>query len=170
MPHWTKVLIHGPEDKRGNQHSYSEVRSFHQGWKDLKHGEPLEENTAKALLEIGEKGISRPWKEAGFHWAIARVDGVVEIIMLRPMTQNGSHAREHNLNKTAIGIFCEEFTEDFIERLVVLVKFLRKIYKIPTDSILGRWEVNPLKPQPAGASIEAVRQRIAESAGETSYD
>lgn len=163
MPHWTKVLIHPPYDKRGENHTFEQVRTFHTGWKDLKSGAALSESDALTRLDAGETGISRPWKECGFHWAIAAPNDVVEVIMLRPMTQNGAHARENNLNKCAIGVFCENFTPEYLDRLLVLCRYLMKAYKIPVEGIVGRWEVNSRKYPPYDFEIAEFREKVRAS-------
>jgi hypothetical protein len=142
MPHWTKIMLHDSRDKHGRTHSYREIRSFHQSFKDLKAGEVLTETEALGRIDDGETGISRPWKEAGFHYAVERVQGTPEIIMLRPATQNGAHSREGNMNRSALSILIhgdlgeERLADDMTQRLVVLVKYLMKTYKIPVEGII----------------------------------
>jgi hypothetical protein len=161
MPRWTKIIICGARDKRGESHTYAEIRDFHRSYKDLKTGERLSIEAAEERLADGESGISRPWKEAGFHWAIAKgTSGEPEIVMLRPMTQNGAYAREMNLNRNGIGILCEDFSEPFLDRMAVLCKFLLKLYNIPPDQIFGRWEMNPTKNRPHGFCMDDFRTKV----------
>lgn len=161
MPHWTKIVLCDTRDKRGVTHSYDEIREFHRSYKDLKTGEALSEAEAQDRIARGEHGIARPWKEAGHHWAIARgASGEVEVVMLRPMTQNGAYAREQSFNRSAIGIVVEEFSDEFLDRLVVLCRFLVKTYKIRPDQIVGRWERNLSKQKPEGFSGDDVRQQV----------
>lgn len=160
MPHWTNILLHDNVDKRGERHTFAQIRDFHRSYKDLKAGVVLEESDALTRIAAGETGISRPWKEPGHHWAIAEIDGNVETIMLRPMTQNGAHARERNFNKRAIGVLMCGWDERHLEALLKLCRVLMKTYKISVEGIVGRWEFNYSKATPEGFDINEFRQTV----------
>lgn len=177
MPHWTKILIHDAVDNKGLFRTSNEILAYHTGWKDIEAGEPLSEGIATHLIEQGQSGISRPWKECGDHWHIefdARGQWVIK--MMRPMTSNGSHAREGNLNRNAISIRIIQAVEqaneiwygnpdvdELYNTLAKLCKFLMKLYKIPASAVLAHHEITPDSNCPSvhcEFKIEEVRKRL----------
>jgi hypothetical protein len=148
LPHWTKVLIHDSNDNKGVLRRSDEIREYHLGWKDIRAGEPLTEAVATHLISQGESGISRPWKECGDHWHVVQRGDLWDVHMMRPMTANGAHAHEGNLNKSAISVRLVPErgvvgNDTLFERLTVLCKFLLKTYHISPMEVYAHHEVVP---------------------------
>ena len=149
MPHWTKILIHDSIDNKGVRRGSDEILDYHLGWKDIRAGEALPEAVAAHLIAQGESGISRPWKECGDHWHVIYDDatGRWHTRMMRPMTSNGSHAHQGNLNKNAISVrvipsgIVNHTHAQLFDRLTVLCKFLMKTYHIAPTEIFAHHEL-----------------------------
>ena len=85
---------------------------------------------------------TRGWADVGYHFGIEKVDNGYEVIVGRPLTMVGSHAK--GFNRKAIGVvFAGNFNKDKppIDMLRVavyrIIRPLMKTFDIPASRIIG---------------------------------
>lgn len=103
---------------------------------------------------IKEWHLERGWSDIGYHYVICNgykykgeelganvLDG--EIQVGRPIERAGAHARGHNTHSVGICLIgVDEFTELQFMALENLVKGLQVQFGIPSQNVLGHYEVD----------------------------
>jgi N-acetylmuramoyl-L-alanine amidase len=120
---WTHIILHHSLTKDGITVSWPAIRKYH-----------VEQ---------------RNWQDIGYHFGAEMVGkgGDYEILVGRTLDKPGAHTK--GMNTRGIGICCVGNYDvvlpepAMIERLVYLLKWLRKEYKIPIDNIKGHRDFAP---------------------------
>lgn len=107
----------------------------------------------------------RGWDDIGYHFGVEWVMGGYEILIGRTLDKPGAHTL--GKNGVGIGVCClgnfdnEALPEEMIDRLIPLLKWLRKEYQIPRSNIVGHNAFASYKSCPGRLfDIEEIRRRL----------
>lgn len=121
MKKWEYIIVHHSLTKDGNTVSWQAIRKYH-----------------KDILK---------WADIGYHFGIEIINGEIEILFGRSLLKDGAHTKELGMNQKGIGV-CIIGNFDLVApdgaallKLKELIKFLKDVYEIETDNILGHREV-----------------------------
>lgn len=124
MKRWTHIIIHHSLTSDGQTVNWQAIRSWHTG----QHPQSPYQ---------GDKA----WRDIGYHWGVELVNKEYEVLMGRPMDQDGAHTL--GMNDRGIGICCvgnydvEMPPQGMLDKLVQLCSWLTKVYLIPVKNIDG---------------------------------
>lgn len=86
------------------------------------------------------------WRDIGYNFVLDRINGRVEILVGRLLTDMGAHTREMNLNNVGIGICLigdydkSSPSEDAVALLLNLCRSLMTQFHIPPECVIGHRE------------------------------
>ena len=114
---WEYIILHHSLTKDGITVSWPAIRKYH----------------------VEQRG----WRDIGYHFGVEMVTkrGAYEILVGRTLDKSGAHTK--GMNTKAIGICCVgnydlvKPEQAMLDKLVYLLKWLRKEYKIPAKNIKG---------------------------------
>jgi len=144
--HWSYIMLHHSLTKDSQTVSWQAIRRYHKetlGWKDIGYhfgielvGSPIIGN--RELLKARPPQDAREIFEGGY-----------EILVGRPLDQEGAHCKEQGMNQKALGIcFVGNFDEGPVSleqwnKGVIFVASLVKLLDIPTRFIVGHRDYAP---------------------------
>jgi N-acetylmuramoyl-L-alanine amidase len=141
------IIIHHSLTKDSETVSWSAIRRFHK--------------------EV------RGWQDIGYHAGIEKIGGDYEILMGRFFAEVGAHTKELMMNSRGIGICCvgnfdaEPPPEEMLVKLVKFVNWIRRLYDIDAQHVLGHGEVQAMArvPEPKSCpgkmfNMEKLRGRL----------
>jgi N-acetylmuramoyl-L-alanine amidase len=129
--HWSYIMLHHSLTKDGQTVSWQAIRRYHKetlGWKDIGYHFGIE--------FIGAYGNTP-------------LPGGYEILMGRPLDQDGAHCAAQDMNHKAIGIcFIGNFDEDPVpegqwSQGVILARSLTRLLDIPVSFIVPHRDYAP---------------------------
>ena len=94
------------------------------------------------------------WADIGYHFGIELVGDHYEVLVGRPMTEEGAHCKEYGMNRKSLGICfvgnfdIQEPPKEQWDLGVKLVKSLMAVLAIPKGSLSGHREYAPYKSCP----------------------
>lgn len=140
MRKWTHIILHHSLTEDGPTVSWQAIRNYH-------------------VNTLG-------WRDVGYHWGVEWIHRGYEVLMGRPMDQDGAHTR--GMNDRAIGI-CVTGNFDvqtpvsaMFARLVPLLRFLSDVFEIPVDNIEGHRDYASKSCPGKNFSVELVRKLVKE--------
>ena len=90
------------------------------------------------------------WRDVGYNFVLDRINGRVEVLVGRTLTEDGAHTIEMSLNKVGIGIcligdFDKEVPpSDSLELLARICRSLMDQFGIPPENVVGHWEAQAM--------------------------
>ena len=91
--------------------------------------------------------LAQGWRDVGYHWGVELVGDHYEVLMGRPMTEVGAHAKEVNMNERSIGICvvgnfdAEVPSVGVLEATARIVNQLMHLYGILRSEVIGHRDV-----------------------------
>ena len=166
MPRWSHIVIHHSFTGDTKLPDTVGIRRFHTSYRQGGNIITEEEYYEKKAEGLG--GLSRPWKDIGYHWLIERLsDGVPTMIAGRSMMMHGAHCRENGMNRRGIGVCVvgnyDEAPppEDMLEYAADKVAWLCRMYRIPVENIHGHRDFAAYKSCPGTKfDMEYFRERV----------
>src|SRR4030042_6986928 len=100
--HWAYIMVHHSLTKDGKTVSWQAIRKYHMG-----------------LIGSGNKNspdfnpyLANPMRDIGYQFGIELINDHPEILIGRPLKEDGAHCPQQDMNKKAIGIcFVGNFDE-----------------------------------------------------------
>jgi len=122
MNDWKYLVIHHSVTADGKTFDYQAIKKYH--------------------IEV------RGWLDIGYHFVVEKVNDQYEVIVGRPLTMNGAHCYQLNMNEQGIGI-CFVGNYDIAapdEEMIAVAKKriiipLGKMFDIKWNGIIGHREV-----------------------------
>ncbi len=90
------------------------------------------------------------WRDVGYNFVLDRINGRVEVLVGRTLTEDGAHTIEMSLNKVGVGIcligdFDKEVPpNDSLELLARICRSLMDQFGIPQENVIGHWEAQAM--------------------------
>lgn len=99
------------------------------------------------------------WDDIGYHYVIESVEGKPIVVIGRPITKVGAHARGANTGSIGICLVgIEEFSTAMVFKFASMVEQLREVFNLPRKAVFGHCEVGTTKTEcPSGKLMEWVR-------------
>ena len=173
MPHWQSVIVHHTltQDRSDPLPDAVAIRRFHTSFRH--YGDIISEEEYTERHAAGDHGLSRPWRDIGYHWVIETLsDGRPWVIEGRSMMLAGAHTREQGMNRKGIGVAIvgnfdlappEEAT---IEKAASFISWLCRMYHIPVDNVKAHRDYATYKSCPGEKfDMEYLRERVSEYRG-----
>lgn len=95
------------------------------------------------------------WNDIGYHFGVERVGDEFQILEGRPLSENGAHCKQHNMNAKAIGICCignfDEYpppTGQMLALRTLCVDLCKKFSLLPSENIVMHRQFAPYKTCP----------------------
>ena len=178
--HWSYIMLHHSLTKDGTTVSWQAIRRWHMG-----------------LIGSGNKNnpdynpyLEKPMKDIAYHFGIELVgspiignkellkarppqdareifEGGHEVLIGRPLDQEGAHCAAQGMNQKALGIcFIGNFDESPVpeaqwQKGIVLVKSLINLLDIPVSFIMGHRDYAPKSCPGKLFDMEKFRQEVA---------
>lgn len=140
MPRWTHAVIHHSFTGDSTLPDSVAIRRFHTSYREYGNIITPEEYFEKN--EKGLPGLSRPWRDIGYHWVVERLsDGRPWVLQGRSMMNAGAHCPQEGMNRKGIGIcIVGNFDEapppeDIFEKAADHTAWLCRMYRIPVENI-----------------------------------
>lgn len=153
MPKWTHVVMHHSLTPDGELPDTVAIKRFHTSYRQ--GGNIITQEEYNAKKEAGESGLSRPWRDIGYHWMIEVLsDGEPAIVRGRSMMYTGAHTTQQGMNRHGIGVcIVGNFdkappSEKVIETAAEFVAWLCRMYRIPIDNVKAHREFASYKSCP----------------------
>jgi len=96
----------------------------------------------------------RKWSDIGYHFGTELINEDYQVLLGRMPNKPGAHCKQFSMNYNSIGIcFVGNFdlhkpTSLMWEKGLELVRWLKEVYKIPTDHVRGHCEYAAYKSCP----------------------
>lgn len=170
MPKWTHVVVHHsltPDSEKPLPDSVA-IRRFHTSYRQ--YGNIITQEEYHEKKAAGEKGLSPPWKDIGYHWVIERLsDGRPWLLQGRSMMFYGAHCPENGMNRRGIGVCLVGNydkgvpDEDVFEKAADVVGWLCRMYRIPVENVHAHHDFASYKSCPGTQfDMDYFRERVAE--------
>jgi len=170
MPRWNAVVVHHSltEDSNKPLPDAVAIRKFHTSYRQ--GGNIISEEEYKKLSSEGSWGLSRPWRDIGYHWIIETLsDDRPWVLQGRSMMLAGAHTREQGMNRKGIGVcVVGNFDkapppEDTLEKTAAHVSWLCRMYHIPIENVKGHRDYATYKSCPGTQfDMNYFRERVDE--------
>jgi len=152
---WSYIMLHHSLTKDGATVSWQAMRHYHRSYRidGVIVGE--EEYNSRLLEESSLRQIKKgrvfepPWKDIAYHYGIELINDQYEILVGRPLDQEGAHCYQQEMNRKAIGIcFVGNFDESPVpmeqwNKGIIFVASLVKLLDIPYNFIVGHRDYAP---------------------------
>ena len=166
MPRWSHVVVHHSLSADTELVNTVAIRKFHTSFRH--YGDIITEEDYHEKKAEGVSGLSRPWKDIGYHWLVERFpDGVPSVVQGRDMMMHGAHCREQGMNRRGIGVcVIGNFDkapppEDIFEKAAFHVSWLCRMYRVPIENIKGHTEYATYKSCPGKLfDMDYFRERV----------
>lgn len=141
------IVIHHSLTTDGNSYNWGAIRKYHMSWR---HDGRIVNLQESINLKAQGKKIEEPWADIGYHWGIEMINGTLEVLQGRPTPFSGAHCKDANMNQIGIGVcLIGDFDKtqpsyELFQKLRELVQWLKTIYSIPTDNIIGHREAQAI--------------------------
>lgn len=166
MPRWSHVVMHHSLTSDTHLPNSVAIRRFHTSYRH--GGDIISETEYYEKQGEGVSGLSRPWKDIGYHWMIEELsDGEPWMLKGRSMMMHGAHCREQGMNRRGIGVcVVGNFdavppSEKVLEFAADQVAWLCRMYRIPVENIHGHHDFANYKSCPGKRfDMDYFRERI----------
>lgn len=91
--------------------------------------------------------LAQGWRDISYHWGVELVDDYYEVLMGRPMTEVGAHAKEAGMNERSIGIcIVGNFDAEIpslgqLEAAAKIARLVMHLHGVPRDKVIGHRDV-----------------------------
>lgn len=139
---WTGIIVHHSATLDGKLNDWEGIKKFHMSYR--LNGDTISNKTGENLILAGEKRVIKPWVDIGYNFGLERIDGVLQVMVGRPLSKTGAHCV--GFNHTHIGVcVVGDFdkappAEDVWESAIELVRAIMYVFKLSHTSIFGHRE------------------------------
>lgn len=87
------------------------------------------------------------WRDVGYHFGVEMVDEHVEILLGRMPGEPGAHCKAGGMNRRGVGVcVVGDYDQNDVpgphwQAALRLVRWLQRVYRIPTEHVVGHREV-----------------------------
>lgn len=165
---WKYIVIHHSTTPDGETLNWHELREYHTSYRIDYESVSKEEFNRRKKISDG-RVFELPWEDIGYHFGVEKIDGNYEVLFGRPLTKQGAHCKQRNMNHEGIGIcfvgnYDAAYPPDMMMSVALerLIKPLCIVFDIPWNRIIGHREVTGVRKSCPGANwdLDALRDQV----------